>query len=206
MELPTASPMSYIFSSHSSALLDLSQNGQCPLPFRDKGQLYMKEKSQRVVVTGLGPISAVGIGKDAFWKALLEGKSGIDRISGFDPSGLTCQIGAEVKDFDAKPYFKDRKSAVRNDRVTLMGVAASRIAVDDAKLDLSSVEGERFGVVVGSAFGGLQTLETQIQTMNEKGPGSVSPFAVPSLLSNLISGVIALENGAKGEESDRTRP
>jgi len=68
----------------------------------------MKEKTQRVVVTGLGPISAVGIGKDDFWKALLEGKSGIDRISGFDPSELTCQIGAEVKNFDAKPYFKDK--------------------------------------------------------------------------------------------------
>ncbi|GAB5030383.1 3-oxoacyl-(acyl-carrier-protein) synthase 2 [Nannochloropsis oceanica] len=163
-----------------------------------KGRIYMKEKTQRVVVTGLGPISAVGIGKDDFWKALLEGKCGIDKISGFDPSGLTCQIGAEVKGFDAKPYFKDKKSAVRNDRVTLMGVAASRIAVDDARLDLATVEGERFGVVVGSAFGGLQTLETQIQSMNEKGPGAVSPFAVPMLLSNLISGVIALENGAKG--------
>ena len=68
----------------------------------------MKEKTQRVVVTGLGPISAVGIGKDDFWKALLEGKCGIDKISGFDPSGLTCQIGAEVKGFDAKPYFKDK--------------------------------------------------------------------------------------------------
>jgi 3-oxoacyl-(acyl-carrier-protein) synthase len=79
-----------------------------------------------------------------------------------------------------------------------MGVAASRIAVDDAKLDLATVDGERFGVVVGSAFGGLQTLETQIKNMNEKGPGAVSPFAVPMLLSNLISGVIALENGAKG--------
>lgn len=76
----------------------------------------MKEKTQRVVVTGLGPISAVGIGKDDFWKALLEGKSGIDRISGFDPSGLTCQIGAEVKGFDAKPYFKDKVGEGREGR------------------------------------------------------------------------------------------
>jgi len=87
-----------------------------------------------------------------------------------------------------------------------MGVAASKIAVDDAKLDLATVDGERFGVVVGSAFGGLQTLETQIKNMNEKGPSAVSPFAVPMLLSNLISGVIALENGAKGMFSPSSFP
>ena len=87
-----------------------------------------------------------------------------------------------------------------------MGVAASKIAVDDAKLDLATVDGERFGVVVGSAFGGLQTLETQIKNMKEKGPSAVSPFAVPMLLSNLISGVIALENGAKGMFSPSSFP
>ena len=158
----------------------------------------MKADRTRVVVTGLGPISAIGIGKDDFWNALIEGKTGIDKITRFDTEGFGCQIGAEVKDFDPKPYFKDRKATVRNDRVTLMGVAASRIAVDDAKLDTETVDGERFGVVVGSAFGGLQTLETQINELNTKGPSKVSPLAVPMLLSNLISGAIALEMGAKG--------
>ena len=142
------------------------------------------------------------------------------------------QIGAEIKDFDAVPYFKDRKSAVRNDRVTLLGMAASRLAVDDAKLDTSTVvpgksfhssshppssfwrhivscsslwltvsrihNTEKLGVIVGSAFGGLATLEAQIKEQERSGPAKVSPLAIPMLLSNLISGTIAIELGAKG--------
>lgn len=155
-------------------------------------------ESQRVVVTGLGPVSAVGIGLNEFWTSLVDGKTGIDRISGFDPEPFACQIGAEIKGFDPKTYFKDKKSALRNDRYTQLGVAASKLAMEDAGLDASGLRPERFGVIMGTAFGGLGTLETQIREMDKGGPAKVSPFAVPMLLGNTISGIIAIELGALG--------
>jgi len=109
IDLPTLHPPSPNAATRTGISPPSSPISPPSLAFLNtQGRIYMKEKTQRVVVTGLGPISAVGIGKDDFWKALLEGKCGIDKISGFDPSGLTCQIGAEVKGFDAKPYFKDK--------------------------------------------------------------------------------------------------
>ncbi|CAM9172502.1 unnamed protein product [Ectocarpus sp. 6 AP-2014] len=148
-----------------------------------------------VVVTGLGVVSGVGTGVDAFWEGLLKGESSINRVEGFDPERFKCQIGSEVKDFDASKYFSARKSMRNNDRVTHFAVAATKLAIEDAGVDVAA-SGERCGVMVGSAFGGMDTFEKQ--TLNLENKGKVSPFTIPALLGNTAAGVIAIETGAKG--------
>jgi len=146
-------------------------------------------------VTGSGVVSALGSG-DEFWAALLEGKSGIGEITRFDASRFPTTIGAEVKDFDPKPYFKSPKTVKSVDRFTHLAVAASRMAVDDAKLDMEAAESGRVGVIVGSAFGGMDTFERQTLAL-DKGK-KVSPFTIPALLGNTASGIIGIEIGAQG--------
>lgn len=152
---------------------------------------------KKVVVTGLCVVSGVGTGVEEFWKGLLDGKSSINRIERFDPTPFKCQIGAEVKDFDAALYFEGKKSIRSNDRVTHFAVAATKLAIKDADIDIKAC-GERCGVMVGSAFGGMETFEKQTLTLNAKGPGKVSPFTIPALLGNTAAGVIAIETGARG--------
>ena len=115
----------------------------------------------KIVVTGVGTVTAVGSG-DEFWSNLIGGVSGVDTISAFDASKFPTTIGAECKDFNAKDHFSNPKNVKATDRYTHLAVAASRMAVDDAGLDLDKVEKRRFGVVVGSAFGGMDTFEKQV--------------------------------------------
>lgn len=152
---------------------------------------------RRVVVTGLGSICSIGHTVDAFWQSLVAGKCGIDRVTHFDTKDFACQIGAEVRDWDVNQYM-DPKEARRNDRYTHFGICAAKQAVKDASLDMSKEDGDRVGVIIGSGIGGMNTYESQLAVLAERGPRKVSPFTIPSLISNICSGLVAIELGARG--------
>ena len=149
----------------------------------------------KIVVTGLGVVSALGSG-DEFWEAVTSGESGLDQITAFDASKFPTTIGAEVKDFDPKPFFGTPKTVKSVDRYTHFAVAASQMAVADGGLDKSAVDSSRFGVIIGSAFGGMQTFETQ--TLNLDKGKKISPFTIPALLGNTAAGIVGIELGAQG--------
>ena len=151
---------------------------------------------RRVVVTGIGCLTALGPDSATFWDSLLKGRSGISRVTRFDPTDFPSKVGAEIRDFDPGVYM-DPKEARRNDRYTQYAVAASRMAVEDAKLDVNKIDSERFGVIIGSGIGGMETIENQARVLIERGPSRVSPFTIPSLIANIASGVVAIEFKAK---------
>lgn len=152
---------------------------------------------RRVVVTGLGVVTALGHDVPTFWSSLLAGRCGVRRISLFDPSAFASQIGAEVRDWDAAQHM-DPKEARRNDRYTHFGFVAARQAFADAGLDMAREDGDRVGVMIGSGIGGMYTYETQLKVLAERGPRKVSPFTIPSLIGNMCSGLVAIEYGARG--------
>jgi len=154
-------------------------------------------KQKRVVVTGIGTVTAFGNGVDPFWEAMLAGKSGIDSVTCFDTTDYPSKVGSECRDFNAAD-FMDPKEARRNDRYTHFAVASSKLALADAGVDTSKVDPERFGVLVGSGIGGMETIQTQSRRLYEGGPRKVSPFMIPSLIANIASGVVAIEVGARG--------
>lgn len=156
-----------------------------------------ERKTHRVVVTGIGTVSSHGSGIQAFWEALLAGRSGIDVVTAFDVTEYPSKVGAEVRDFNINDYM-DPKEARRNDRYTHFAVASSKLALEDAKVDPTKIEPERFGVLVGSGIGGMQTIQAQSRRLYEMGPRKVSPFMIPSLIANIASGVVAIEVGARG--------
>jgi len=151
---------------------------------------------RRVVVTGIGCLSALGPDTASFWDSLLKGRSGISRLTRFDPTDFPSKVGAEIRDFDPGK-FMDPKEAKRNDRYTQYAVAASRMAIEDAKVDTTKLDAERFGVIIGSGIGGMETIENQARVLIERGPSRVSPFTIPSLIANIASGVVAIEFRAK---------
>ncbi|MBC7365689.1 MAG: beta-ketoacyl-ACP synthase II [Undibacterium sp.] len=153
--------------------------------------------SRRVVVTGLGTVASIGHDVDTFWSSLLAGRSGIDRISLFDPSQFASQIGAEVRNWDPAQHM-DPKEARRNDRYTHFGYVAARQAVKDAALDMTREDGDRVGVIIGSGIGGMFTYESQLKVLAERGPRKVSPFTIPSLIGNMCAGLVAIDLGARG--------
>lgn len=153
---------------------------------------------QRVVITGIGTVTSYGDGVETFWENLLAGKSGIDTVKSFDVSDYPSKVGSEALHFDAGKYM-DPKEARRNDRYTQFAVAASRLALKDAGIeDSSTLEADRFGVLIGSGIGGMITIQTQSRRLYEGGPRKVSPFMIPSLIANIASGVVAIEVGARG--------
>ena len=152
---------------------------------------------ERIVITGIGVISPFGDGVVPFWDALIHGKNGIGKVSLFDASELNCQVAAECTDFDATKYM-DHKEVKRSDRYTHFAVAAAKLAMQDAGLNESNLIPERFGVLIGSGVGGMDTIETQARAFIERGPRRVSPFMIPNLLANMSSGVVAIALGAKG--------
>lgn len=153
--------------------------------------------SRRVVVTGLGVVTSIGHDVESFWSSLLAGRSGVQRVTLFDPTDFSCQIGAEVRDWDASQHM-DPKEARRNDRYTHFGFVAAKQAAKDAGLDFSREDGDRVGVMIGSGIGGMYTFETQLKVMAERGPRKVSPFTIPSLIGNMCSGLVAIDIGARG--------
>lgn len=154
----------------------------------------------RVVVTGLGCVTPIGTGKDAFWNSLISGKNGVDRISHFDATRYSTQIAAEVRDFDPSLYM-DKKDAKRVVRFIQFGIAATKLALDDAKLVVRENNPERIGVIVGSGIGGIGFLEEQAKILLEKGPDRLSPFTVPWMIANMAAGQISINTGAKGPNS-----
>ncbi len=152
---------------------------------------------RRVVITGYGVISPIGIGADDFWNSLASGKSGISRVSTFDTSQFSTQIGAEVKNFQPEKYI-DKKKIRKMDRFSQLAFAAAKIAIEDAKLDMKKEDPFRVGVIVGSGIGGLSTVAAEHQVLLEKGPRRVSPFMIPMLITNIAAGEIAIAHNIKG--------
>jgi len=157
---------------------------------------------RRVVVTGMGVITALGSEVEQFWGNLMEGKSGVSLIEAFDVSEYTTKIAAEVKNFDPEAYGLDKKEARRMDRFVQFAVVAAQQAVKDADLKIGeNSDPERTGVMVGSGIGGLGTFEDQHRILLEKGPKRVSPFFIPMMIANMASGQVSITTGAKGPNS-----
>lgn len=152
---------------------------------------------KRVVITGLGAVTPVGIGVESFWQSLLAGKSGIDRITRFDPSDYTTQIAGEVKDFDPAQFI-DKKEAKRMDRCTQFAVAATKMAFEDAGIDFEQEDRNRMGTVIGTGIGGMDALHDQYKTLFDKGPGRISPFFVPMMIANMPAGQTSITFGLQG--------
>ena len=159
---------------------------------------------RRVVVTGLGMVTPLGVGVDHNWKQILAGKSGIDRITGFDVDDIACQIAGQVPgpdeegglDLDA---FIDPREQRRQDRFIQLGLVAAQLAVEDSGWMPDDIEAQnRTGVMIGSGIGGLETIVTTDQLMNERGTRRISPFFIPSALINLISGHVSIKYGFRG--------
>jgi 3-oxoacyl-[acyl-carrier-protein] synthase II len=154
----------------------------------------------RVVVTGLGCVTPIGTGKDTFWNNLIKGTNGAGKITRFDPTGFTTTIAAEVKDFDPSLYM-DKKDAKRIVRFIQFAIAASKLAVADAKLTIEGAAADRIGVIIGSGIGGIDFLEEQCKILLEKGPTRLSPFTVPWMIANMAAGQVSIYLGAKGPSS-----
>jgi len=152
---------------------------------------------KRVVVTGMGVIASLGHNVEDFWANILAGKNGVDKVTLFDAKDYTCQIGAEVRGWDATQHM-DPKEVRRNDRYTHFGFCAAKQAVANAKLDMTKEDPDRVGVIIGSGIGGMMTIETQHSVLLARGPRKVSPFMIPSLISNMCGGLVAIELGARG--------
>jgi len=157
----------------------------------------MVENRKRVVITGVGILSPIGIGRDPFLEALRAGRSGTGRVTYFDTSSYPCQVDAEVKGFQPENYI-DKKKIKRMDPFCQFGYTAARLAVEDSGLDFSKENSDRCGVIVGSGIGGLQTIEAEHSVILEKGMRRVSPFLIPMLISNICPGEIAIEYGLTG--------
>jgi 3-oxoacyl-[acyl-carrier-protein] synthase II len=152
---------------------------------------------RRVVVTGMGLVIPIGIGVETAWKNVCEGKSGIGRLTRFDPKGFDTRIAAEVKGFNPELYI-EKKEVKKMDLFIQYALAATKEAVEDSELSITPENGDRIGVIVGTGLGGLPTIEKYHQILMERGPGRISPFFIPMLVANLAAGQIAIQYGAKG--------
>ncbi len=153
--------------------------------------------SPRVAVTGLGALTPIGSSVAASWESMLAGRSGVARISSFDPSGLETQFAAEVKNFDPRNHF-DVKEARRLERFVQFAVVAAREAIADAHLEIGDDNRERVAVVVGTGVGGAISIADQVKVLETKGARRVSPFFIPMVLVDTAAGQIAIEFGIKG--------
>jgi 3-oxoacyl-[acyl-carrier-protein] synthase II len=158
----------------------------------------MNSSDRRVVVTGLGVVSSLGIGMETFWNNLIAGQCGIDRITGFDTTNYDCKIAAEIKEFNPGPAFPSPKELKRTDRYSQYGVTAGYQALLDSGLDLEKADRDEIGVFIGSGIGGLHTTEEQHTVLMQRGPGRLSPFLIPMLISNIASGLFSMYYGLRG--------
>lgn len=152
---------------------------------------------KRVVITGMGCVTPLGNDLNTFWENIKSGQCGIDEITRFDTEKYEVKLAGEVRDFDPSLYM-DKKEARRMDLYSQYAVAASKMAVEDSKLDIESISKERFGVIVGSGIGGIGTIEKEHEKMLAKGPKRVSPLLIPMIIGNMAAGNIAIQFGAKG--------
>jgi 3-oxoacyl-[acyl-carrier-protein] synthase II len=146
----------------------------------------------------MGVVTPIGNDLATFWDSLVSGGSGIRRFEAFDTTQFDCKIAGEVTGFDASKFFKNPKSVKRTDRFTQFAIAASRMALDDAGLDLEAVDRNRFGVMIGSGIGGLRSMEDECKRLLERGPSRVSPFTIAMMISNMASGIVSMEYDLRG--------
>ncbi len=151
----------------------------------------------RVVITGIGVVSPIGLDRQSTWEGLLAGKSGVAQISSFDPDGYRTTIAAEVKGFDAAP-FVGRKEARRMDRFVQLGAVAALEAVEHAGLSVTAKNSTQVSVMISSGIGGIITLSEQVAVLGSRGPSRISPFLVPMMLPDMASGQVSIMLGAKG--------
>ena len=153
--------------------------------------------TREVVVTGLGVVTPIGIGRDALWDSLLAGRSGAGSIESFDASDLPVRIACEIKDFDPSP-FMSAKEVARNDRFVQIAMGAACLAWDEARLSDATPPADRTGAIIGSGIGGLQTIEAEHEALRNGGPRRVSPFMVPKLMPNGAAAAVAMRFGITG--------
>ncbi len=156
--------------------------------------------NRRVVVTGIGLVSALGIGTNETWAGVLAGQSGVTRITRFDISGYATQIAAEVKGFDPLAFI-EKKDIKKMDLFIQFAIAAAQFAMDDSSLQITDVNAPNIGVYIGSGIGGFITIEREHEALLAGGPRKVSPFFIPSAIINLASGQVSIRFGAKGPNS-----
>jgi len=156
--------------------------------------------TRRVVVTGIGLVSSLGIGTDANWQALSAGRSGVDTITKFDASQFATQIAGEVKGFDPLQYI-EKKDVKKMDVFIQYAIAASQYAMDDAKVPITKENADQVGVFIASGIGGFTTIEREHKALLEGGPRKISPFFIPSAIINLAAGQVSIRFGAKGPNS-----
>ncbi len=153
--------------------------------------------SRRVVITGVGLVTPLGIGVGETWQALCDGKSGVGAITRFDTSNFQTKIAAEVKDFQAEDFLP-LKEAKRTERFIAYAIAAARMALEDSRLVIDDRNSDRIGVITGCGLGGLGILESTCNTLDKRGPRRVSPFFIPMMIGNMAPGMISIQLGAKG--------
>jgi len=156
--------------------------------------------NRRVVITGMGALTPIGNNVTEYWESLKTGKNGIAPITYFDTDRFKVKIAAELKNFDAEAYM-DRKSARRFDRFCQYAMVASGMAIEDSGIDLENTDLSRFGVIIGSGIGGLETIEKQALILDAKGPGQVSPLFIPMVIGNMASGNVSIKYGLRGYNS-----
>lgn len=196
-------------SQHSSSSTAQAANNTAATPehkTRHKPPHYDRSDDMRVVVTGMGAITPLGLDVDSSWTSLLNGESGITTINHFDASDYRAQIAGAVKNFDAKQYMS-AKDARRYDEFIHYGIAASAMAlknagfideVNAADAPVQGVDQERFGIILGSGIGGIQTIENSRDMLREKGATKVSPFIIPGSIVNMAAGLVAIKHALQG--------
>ena len=152
---------------------------------------------KRVCITGIGAVTPIGNNAGEFWASIKKGVCGVDKVTAFDTENYKCQIAAEVKDFNAEDYI-DKKEARKMDRYTQFGVVAASEAFEMSGLNMENEDPWRIGVITGSGIGGMATLEDQSKMLFERGPGRVSPFFVPMMISNILAAQVAIKYGLRG--------
>ena len=153
---------------------------------------------RRVVITGLGVVTPIGNDLESFWNQLLQGQCGIDQITAFDTTAFDTKIAGEVRNFDPAAAFPSAKDARRTDRYSQFGLYAGWLALKDSGADLTKLNRDEIGVIIGSGIGGLDTTTTQHKILLERGPGRLSPFMIPMLISNMASGLFSMYHNLRG--------
>jgi len=166
----------------------------CPVSFF----MASNWQERRVVVTGLGVVSPLGNDVETFWQRLIKGETGIDRITAFDSTGFDTQMAGEVRNFEPAVAFPNPKEVRRTDRYSQFGVHAGWQALKDSGADLSKLNCDEIGVILGSGIGGLETVTAQVKVLLERGPSRLSPFMIPMLISNMASGLFSMYNNLRG--------
>ena len=153
---------------------------------------------RRIVITGMGAVTPLGLDVSTTWTNLIAGKSGVSPITSWDASKFDCRFAAQVQNFEPRQHFFNEKDARRADRYSQLAMASAKEAVKHSGIDPKQVQLDRVGVLVGSGIGGLKSLGDQDEILITKGPGRVSPFMIPMMISNMAAGLISMEFGFAG--------